>query len=73
MAVLDKAGNEGGPGDDSAGRGAQEDKLGRAGEVEFGVHVDQVVGEVGRGRGIEGLDDLGMGGAAEERGASGGR
>jgi hypothetical protein len=73
MAVLDKAGNEGGPGDNGAGRGEREDELGRTGEVELGIHVDQVVGEEGRERFVEGLDDLGMGGAAEESGASGDR
>lgn len=68
--VLDGPGNEGGPGDNRAGRGEREDELGRAGEVEFGIHVDEVVGEEGRERVVEGLDDLGMDGTAEKRGAS---
>lgn len=70
MTVLNGAGNEGSPSDDGAGRGEREDELGRAGEVEFGVHVNEVVWEEGWERGVEGLDNLGMGGAAEQRGAS---
>lgn len=47
MAVLDIAGNEGSPSDDRArpGWGLKEDKVGGVGEVEFGVHVDEVVAQ----------------------------
>ena len=51
MTILDRPSNEGGPGDDRARRGEREHELSRVGKVEFGVHVDEVVGEEGRERG----------------------
>lgn len=68
MTVSDKAGNEGGPGDDRASVGGAEgeNELGRVQEIEFRVHVDEVVGEKGwDDGGIGGPDDLGMYGSAE--------
>lgn len=60
MTVLNEAGDEGGPGDDGAGAdwGELEDELGWVGKVEFGVHVDEVVGEGGGDMVGEGFDDV---------------
>lgn len=51
-AVLDGAGDEGGPSDDGAARGEFEDEFGRVKMVEFGVHVHKVVIEEGWKRGF---------------------
>lgn len=67
MAVLDEAGDKGGPGDDGAGAdgGELEDELGWIGKVEFGVHVDEVVGEGGGDMVGEGSDDVSVDDSAE--------
>lgn len=64
-AVLGGAGDERCPGDDGGGGVKGEGGGGGGREVELGVHVDEVVGEEGGNEGGEGLDDLGMGGAAQ--------
>lgn len=60
MTVLNEAGDESGPGDDGAGAdgGELEDELGWVGKVEFGVHVDEIVGEAGGDMVGEGFDDV---------------
>lgn len=70
MTILNGAGDEGSPGDDRASWGELEDDVGRVRKVEFGIHVDQVVGEKGREWILKGLDGLGMGGSAKEGGAN---
>lgn len=61
MTILNRAGDESSPGDDRANGGESEDELCGVGEVKFGVHVDKMVGEEEGERGVEHLDDLGMG------------
>ena len=45
--------------------------MGGVGKVEFGVHVDEVVGEERREGDMESFENVGMGGSAEEEGMSG--
>lgn len=70
VSILGAARDEGGPRDDSATGSESEKELGRVEEVELGVHVDEVGGEEGREQGGQSLDDDGMGGSANEGGAS---
>lgn len=67
MAVLDRPRDQRGPGDDGASRVEPEDELGRAREVQLGVHVGEVVADQSGKRVSEGPDDAGVRGSAEER------
>lgn len=65
MAILDRPRDQRGPGDDGARRVELEDELGGAREVQFGVHVGEVVGDQSREWVAKGPDDVGVCGSAE--------
>lgn len=66
VTILDSARDEGCPGDNGASWGELEDELGGVGEIEFGIHVDEVDKEEGREWALKILDDMGMGSTSKE-------